>query len=76
RLDSINLDQIEKLYSNGQVVNVESLKQLGYIKGDTNGIKVLGRGELTKKLTFEVTLISSSAEEKLKAAGCSYTIVA
>jgi len=41
----------------------------GLVKGNKDGIKVLAVGDLTKKLTFEVNKLSSSAEEKIKAAG-------
>ena len=75
RLDSINLDQVEKLFNNGDMVNIESLKRVGYLKGESHGVKLLGRGELTKKLSFEVAGVSTAADEKLKALGCSYTIV-
>lgn len=69
RLDAINLGQIEKLYENGEVVSLETLRSKGYIKGVSNGIKVLGGGELTKKVTFQVEGISESAKDKLSKIG-------
>jgi len=75
RLDSMNLDQIDKIFENGDLVSVETLKERGYLKGTTYGLKLLARGELTKKVRFEVTSISKQAEEKLKSLGISYTIV-
>lgn len=75
KLDCINLGQLDLLYTDGEVVNIETLKNCGFLKGVTHGIKVLAEGELTKKLTFEVNAISVEAAEKLKKAGISYTIV-
>ncbi|MDB6080884.1 MAG: rplO [Chlamydiia bacterium] len=75
KLDVINLGQIDLLFTEGEVVSTETLKAHGFLKGVTNGVKILSEGELTKKLRFEVEAISASAEEKLKKAGISYTIV-
>ena len=75
RLDALNFDQVEKLFKNGDVVNIETLKACGFIKGHSHGIKLLARGDLTKKVSFEVASISKQAEEKLKKMGLSHTIV-
>lgn len=75
RLDAVNLDQVEKIFENGDLVSIETLKERGFIKGTSHGLKLLARGELTKKVRFEVTSISKQAEEKLKSMGVSYTIV-
>lgn len=71
RLDVINLGQIETLYEAGEVVSLETLRAKGYIKGVSHGIKVLGHGELTKKVTFQVEGISQSAKDKLSNSGIS-----
>jgi large subunit ribosomal protein L15 len=68
RLETINLGLVEKVFSKGETVNEESLRQKGIIKGPINGIKLLGGGELTKKVTIEVDAISASAREKLEKA--------
>ena len=73
RLDSINLYQIDELYSDGEVVNLETLHKHGYLSGRSYGFKVLGEGELTKKVTIEATAISSQAREKLDKAGIECT---
>ena len=65
RLDAVNLIQIEAMYSDGEIVNAESLAKHGFISGKTHGIKILGEGELTKKVKIEVTTLSVSAREKL-----------
>ena len=65
----VNLAEIEARFEAGETVNAESLKFRGLIHCNKDGVKVLGDGELTKKLTFEVDKVSKSAEEKIKKAG-------
>ena len=74
RLDSINLGQIEKLYADGETVNVETLRSHGFINGKSHGLKILGEGELTKKVTIEADKISSSAKDKLQKANISFSL--
>ncbi len=74
RLDSINLGQIEKLYNDGETVNIETLREHGYINGKSHGLKILGDGELTKKVTIEADKISASAKEKLQKANISFSL--
>jgi large subunit ribosomal protein L15 len=74
-LDVVNLGQIEFMYNNGEVVNAKTLAERGFISGPTHGIKVLGEGELTKKVTLEVTAISESAREKLQQAKIHFTLI-
>lgn len=66
RLDVINLELIEKLYNDGETVSLETLREKNFIKGTSNGVKVLAKGTVTKKVTFQVEQMSSSAQEKLK----------
>jgi len=75
KLDVINLGQIEMLFSDGDVVNVQTLREAGYLSGDSYGIKVLSEGTLTKKVRIEAQSLSKKAEEKLQQAKISYTIV-
>lgn len=65
---TINVSELEK-FENGAIVNVESLKELGIIKQVKDGIKVLGRGEITKKLTVNAKIFTQSAKEKIEKAG-------
>ena len=62
---------VEKLnaFENGETVNAEALINKGIIRKAYDGVKVLGGGELTKKLTVEAKIFSASAAEKIKAAG-------
>lgn len=69
RLDAVNLDVIEGLYENGETVSLETLREKGFLKGNSCGIKILGNGSLTKKVTFQVEAISKGAKEKIKEAG-------
>jgi large subunit ribosomal protein L15 len=64
----INLDEIEKKYENDETVSVETLKAKGMAKG-VLPVKILGQGELTKKLTVDMKAISASAKEKIVKAG-------
>ncbi|NGX61539.1 MAG: 50S ribosomal protein L15 [Chlamydiae bacterium] len=73
RLDTINLEQIETLYQDGETVSLETLREKNYIKGESNGVKVLGEGSLTKKLNFQVEQISKNAKDKLEKAGITVT---
>jgi len=75
KLDSINLKLIEQMYNDGDVVNMESLRAHGYIKGKSHGIKILSEGELTKKVTIEANGYSDSAKQKLQKANIDYTVV-
>jgi large subunit ribosomal protein L15 len=64
----INLGDLEKLDADAHV-NEELLRQKGLLKGSVDGVKILGRGELTKKLTVEADKFSESARQKIEQAG-------
>ena len=66
---AVNVADLEARFENGAVVDVESLKQVGLVKNSFDGIKVLGNGELTKKLTVKADAFSESAKQKIEAAG-------
>lgn len=66
---TVNLSVLESKFNDGDVVTVETLLENGAISKTADGVKVLGNGELTKKLTVKVNAFSKSAEEKIKAAG-------
>jgi len=65
----INVDTLEAAFNEGETINLESLQAKGLARGLEGGIKVLGRGEVTKKLTLSVHAISPSAKEKIEKAG-------
>lgn len=64
----INLAVLER-FENGATVTVESLMEAGIVKNPRDGVKILGNGELTKKLTVQVNAYSASAKEKIEALG-------
>ena len=64
----INVSDLERFEEN-TVVDVKLLLSEGIIKKELDGVKVLGNGEITKKLTVVATKFSKSAEEKIQAAG-------
>ena len=68
---------IEKLncFEEGAVVDAESLIAAGLIKDVLDGVKVLGQGELNKKLTVKVNKISKSAQAAIEAAGGSVEVI-
>lgn len=65
----VNLDLLEKKYADNEIVDIVSLTEKGIIKDKNKPIKILGDGELKKKLTVKVDKISAGAEEKIKKAG-------
>ncbi len=65
----VNLSLIEKAYSDGETVNRETLAAKGLVDKASALIKVLGDGDVTKKLTVDVDKVSASAKEKLVKAG-------
>lgn len=64
----INVDVLER-FENGTEVTVETLLESGAIKKACDGVKILGNGELTKKLTVKVNAYSESAKQKIEALG-------
>ena len=56
-------------FEDGAVVDVEALKAAKLVRKELDGVKILGNGELTKKLTVKATVFSATAKEKIEAAG-------
>lgn len=71
---AINLSQIDKMFEDGDVVNFASLVERGFIKGRNVLVKILGNGELTKKVKIEADAFSKSAEEKLNQAKINFRL--
>lgn len=65
---AINLDTLE-VFDNGATVDVNALIEKGIIKNPRDGVKILGNGELTKKLDVKVNAYSASAKEKIESLG-------
>ena len=64
----INMSALE-VFDNDAVVTVSSLMAAGIVKNPRDGVKILGGGELTKKLTVQVNAFSAGAKEKIEALG-------
>ena len=56
-------------FEDGTVVDAEVLKAAKLVRKELDGVKILGNGELTKKLTVKATVFSATAKEKIEAAG-------
>ncbi|MBQ8418806.1 MAG: 50S ribosomal protein L15 [Clostridia bacterium] len=56
-------------FEDGAVINAEALLEKGIIKKALDGVKILGRGELTKKVTVQAAIFSASAKEKIESVG-------
>ena len=65
---AINVSALEK-FENGATVDIAALLDAGVIKNEKDGVKILGNGELTKKLTVQGNAFSASAVEKIEALG-------
>ena len=65
----INLSDLDKFFNDGDVVTPEVLKERKIIKKQLSGVKVLGSGELTKKLTVKANAFTKSAQEKIETIG-------
>ena len=65
---AINVDRLE-VFEDGQVVSPVELIEMGIIKKIEDGVKIMGNGELTKKLTVQANKFTASAKEKIEAAG-------
>lgn len=72
----VNLGDIDAVFAAGEEVNAATIREKGLVKVRCDEIKILGDGELTKKLKFVVTRISESAKTKIEAAGGSIEVIA
>ena len=64
----VNVSDLER-FDNGATVDETTLRGVGLVKGQVDGVKILGNGELTKKLTVHADKFSKTAKEKIEAAG-------
>ena len=64
----VNVETLNR-FEDGETVNLEKLLAAGIVRKPLDGLKVLGNGEITKKLTVEASIFSASAKEKIEAAG-------
>ena len=74
RLESVNVSALEK-FEDGAVVTAQDLLEKGILSKCQYGVKILGNGEITKKLTVQASAFSASAKEKIVAAGGRWEVV-
>ena len=70
----INVSALER-FENGSEVTVETLLESGIVKNPRDGVKILGNGELTKKLTVKANAFSEGAKAKIEAAGGNVEVI-
>jgi large subunit ribosomal protein L15 len=70
----VNLDDLEKRFEGGVAIDEKLLRGAGLVRGKLDGIKILGRGEITKAFHVEADAISAAAKEKIEKAGGSVTL--
>lgn len=65
----VNITSLEDNFEDGATVDIAALIETGLIKKSLDGVKVLGNGDITKKLTVQVNAFSDTAKQKIEAAG-------
>ena len=70
----VNLDDLEKHFDQGVAIDEKVLRGVGLVRGRVDGIKILGRGDVTKVFHVEVDSVSASARLKIEKAGGSVTL--
>ena len=68
-LESVNVSVLNDRFPDGAEVDAQTLLDAGVLSKCQYGVKILGNGEITKKLTVRATAFSASAKEKIEAAG-------
>jgi large subunit ribosomal protein L15 len=71
----VNLGDLDRVFADGDVVDLDSLKAHRLVRRNLDGIKILGNGELTKKLTVKAHKFSQSAREAIENAGGSVEVI-
>jgi large subunit ribosomal protein L15 len=73
---TLNVSTLDEVFEDGAEVNEVTLREAKLVKGRWDGVKILGNGEITKKLNVSVDRITASAKEKIEKAGGSVTLPA
>lgn len=71
----VNVGDLGKRFEDGATVDVDALRKVGLAKGPADGVRILGDGELGKRLTVKAHHFSKSAEEKIKANGGTVEVI-
>ena len=72
---TVNVSELEKRFESGAVVDADALIESGAIKKVLDGVKILGNGELSKKLTVKAVKFTEAAKEKIEKAGGSAEVI-
>jgi len=75
KFGTVNLSDIDGAFEDGETVNLETLREKGFLKSPQHGLKILGNGELTKKVTVEAHAYSEGARAKLTAQGLTFNVI-
>lgn len=76
KFNVVNVGDINEVFNDGDTVNEETLRENGLAKKSTDGVRILGNGDVTKKLTVSANFFSKSAKAKIEAKGGTATVVA
>lgn len=68
-ITGVNVSALDKAFNDGETVTVDALIAKGLVKKALDGVKILGNGEISKKLTVQVNAYSESAKQKIETAG-------
>ena len=72
----VNVGDLDKHFKDGDIVDQEALKKVGLAKGPADGVRILGEGSLSRKLTIKANHFTKSAAEKIAAAGGTTEVIA
>jgi large subunit ribosomal protein L15 len=75
RFHVVNVGDLDKAFKDGDTVNQEALRKAGLAKGPADGIRILGTGDLTKKLVVHADHFSKSASDKIQAKGGTVSVI-
>ena len=76
RYEVVNVSQLDRVFNDGTTVGIDELIRTGLVDSRRSKVKILGDGELTKKLTVSAHKFSKSAEQKISDCGGSVKVVA
>jgi large subunit ribosomal protein L15 len=75
KTETVNLGQLDETFEDGEVVSLLTLRQKGFLKSTCPRLKILGNGEISKRVTIEAHSFSAAALEKITAAKIEYRVV-
>lgn len=70
----VNVNDLDAVFEAGATVDEQALRAAGLVRGTFDGIKILGNGEISKKLSITAAKVSASAREKIEKAGGSVSV--